>query len=704
LNNQTNQINSEQPAMVGNPMLSQIREFIEAGNEAPASLDPLGILRRALRGREQRVALAMLLVSFLGAVGAYLAISPAYQSSGMVRVMAREAKILYADSDDSRLRLYDAFVTAEMELLQSRPVLEAALGDLHSRADADFPLPGDVGDLAGMFTTKSKKGLISVAARSPDPKLSAAALNAVLGAYEANNEAVRRRHFDIRRSELSSREHELQQSLGALNDEYLATGGEHDAGTLSKAHVAKTAQLEVLEERIAELENTIAQMQATGGVGADVGSVEIQRATLLDKATADMTYERAQRLAALETLRRRYRSAHPKLRAAEAELAILEGAIDERREQIATLGKAGALTGGNSDSAEQSIGDLEALRSKLESRRETIRREASELNSKLIRIRGIVTEKDRVEELLAETKRALDEVLVESQNDLSRSVEIVAFGKIPDGPIEDKRKPAALGAAVFGGLGTLAFFVLLTVIGGRMRFSDDLDSRANGLLGAVIADAGDDEIDDAARRIRNELDLRWPSESARPLVIGIVSTSAGAGASSLAVALGQNYADAGLEVALIDANATAHEAGPISVAGHAPTDRGSLGVIEARSEVQRERGGANSPELSFEEMRRLLDTAREQNDILLVDLGVLRAGGQSAIGAALSDRVIAIACRGESKQRITATLDLLDRLAPQRQLLTLNRMPAGDPQLASASDHSNRDTTRVAWLKNLLNA
>ena len=67
-------------------------------------------------------------------------------------------------------------------------------------------------------------------------------------------------------------------------------------------------------------------------------------------------------------------------------------------------------------------------------------------------------------------------------------------------------------------------------------------------------------------------------------------------------------------------------------------------------------------------------------------------------------RVIAIACRGESKQRITATLDLLDRLAPQRQLLTLNRMPAGDPQLASASDHSNRDTTRVAWLKNLLNA
>ena len=67
-------------------------------------------------------------------------------------------------------------------------------------------------------------------------------------------------------------------------------------------------------------------------IGADVGSVEIQRATLLDKATADMTYERAQRLAALETLKRRYRPSHPKLRAAEGELAILEGAIEERRD------------------------------------------------------------------------------------------------------------------------------------------------------------------------------------------------------------------------------------------------------------------------------------------------------------------------------------------------------------------------------------
>lgn len=720
MNIQVNQVNDEQqPAMVGNPMLSQIREFIDSGNEPPAKLDPLGILRRTLRGRESQVVLTTLLVTLLGAIGAYFGISPAYQSSGMVRVLAREAKILYVDSDDSRLRLYDAFVAAEMELLLSRPVLEAALADLHGRQDAGFPLPGDVGDLARMLSTSSKKGLISVAARSPYPELSAASLNAVLNAYEAGNDAAQRRHFDVRRNELSAREEELQNSLAALNEEYLETGGEHDAGTLSKAHITKTAQLEVLEERIAELGNTIAQMQATGGVGADVGSVEIQRATLLDQATADMTYERAQRLAALETLKRRYRPSHPKLRAAEGELAILEAAIDERREQIATLGKAGALAGGNSASTEQSLSALEMLRSKLESRRETIRGEAAELNSKLIRISGIVTEKNHVEELLAETKRALDEVLVESQNDLSRTVEILAFGKVPDGPIEDKRKPAALGAAVFGGLGTIVCFVLITVVGGRVRFSDDLDARASDLLGAVIADTGDREIADAAKRIRNELDLRWPTKPGRSLVVGFVATSAGAGATSLVSALGRHYAGAGLNALLIDANPTAHGIGRHAITGQAPavrdaatladavrnatTDKGSLGLLVASSEMPRQQSDPFGPELSFEEMRRMLQVARDEHDVVLVDLGVLQAGGQAAVGSALSDRVVVVAPCGESKQRISKTLDLLDRLAPARQLLALNRMPAIDPQRASASAGANSETARYAWLKNPLN-
>jgi Mrp family chromosome partitioning ATPase len=262
-------------------------------------------------------------------------------------------------------------------------------------------------------------------------------------------------------------------------------------------------------------------------------------------------------------------------------------------------------------------------------------------------------------------------------------------------------------------------FVLITLVGGRVRFSDDLDARASDLLGAVIADTGDREIADAAKRIRNELDLRWTTKPGRSLVVGFAATSAGAGATSLVSALGRHYAGAGLNVLLIDANPTAHGIGRHANTGQAPAvrdaasladavrnatiDKGSLELLVARSEMPRQQSEPFGPELSFEEMRRMLQVARDEHDVVLVDLGVLQAGGQAAVGCALSDRVIVVAACGEGKQRISKTLDLLDRLAPARLLLALNRMPAIDPQRASASAGANSETARYAWLKNPFN-
>ena len=695
---------SQQPGMLGNPVLAQVRDFIDS-DEAPAALDPIGIARRALRGRELSVALLVALVALLGAVCAYLVVSPVYQSSGMLRVLARESKILYADSDDSRLRLYDAFVAAEVELLQSRPVLEGALASLNAQSKSLDVLPEDVSSLAKMLTIEAKKGLVSVAVRSSDPELSAATANAVLGAYEASNEAARRRHYDVRRDELSSRETELQATLSALGAEYLKIGGEHDIGTLSKAHVAKTAQLEVIEERIAELENTISQLTITGGVGADVGNIEIQRATLLDQATADMTYERAQRKAALDTLKRRYRSSHPKLLAAEGELAMLETAIGERREQIATLGKAGALTGSGSGATQQSLDDLALLKEKLLARREAIRDEAADLNSKLVRIGAIVAEQNRLSQLLGETKRALDEIQLENENDLSRAVEIIARGKIPDGAIEDKRKPAAMGTAVFGGLGSIAIVILGTLLGGRLRFSDDLDTRGRGLLAAVNPEeTGSAGTLAAMRKLRNEFDLRLPTYHTEPFVIGVLGTHSGAGATRICAALGMTYAAAGRKVLLIDADPACNGLsrlhgmndgpGMLAVAhGHTlladairplSAHAGALHLLAApRSLAETGIDGATQ-ELAVDSMKRLLNAARTEHDVVVVDLGVLGAGGQSAVGAALAERVLLITGSGTRRHYFDAAIALLDRIAPERFLLVLNRARSTDPAVASS--------------------
>ena len=97
-------------------------------------------------------------------------------------MLPREANILYTNPDDSRLRLYDAFVTAEMQFLQSRPVLDHALFLLDQKRGDVPALPQDVSDVASMLNVTNKKGLVSIAARSADPKRAAVVVNAVLDA------------------------------------------------------------------------------------------------------------------------------------------------------------------------------------------------------------------------------------------------------------------------------------------------------------------------------------------------------------------------------------------------------------------------------------------------------------------------------------------------------------------------------------------
>jgi uncharacterized protein involved in exopolysaccharide biosynthesis len=105
---------------VVNPLLGQIHDFIQT--DEPAPMDPLGMVTRAMRGRVRHIAIMAFAIAALFGFLAWLAIDPIYQSTAAVRILPREAKLLYADADDTRSRLYDAFVTAEVHLMQSRPI------------------------------------------------------------------------------------------------------------------------------------------------------------------------------------------------------------------------------------------------------------------------------------------------------------------------------------------------------------------------------------------------------------------------------------------------------------------------------------------------------------------------------------------------------------------------------------------------------
>jgi uncharacterized protein involved in exopolysaccharide biosynthesis/Mrp family chromosome partitioning ATPase len=704
-------------AQVGSPLLGQIRNFIE--DDEPEPLDPLGLVKRAIRGRTLVIALLAFAVAFILASITWLAVAPAYQSTGVFRVLPRETKLLYADVDDSRLRLWDAFVTAELHLMQSRPVLENAWRTLEQTPGKPFPLPDDVSTLGEMINVSNRKGLVTVSARSGDPQLSAATVNAVLVSYESHKAAARDRVTDVRRSELDGRVATLTSTLRKLDDNYLAVGGEHDITSLSKAHIVKTAQLEILEERIGELDITLAQMRLTGNIGADeFRRSEIQRALLLDQAMTEMTYARARHKATLATLKKRYQPTHSIVLGAELELGTLEDAIAARKVQITTLGNVATLTGGTVQPTDQSFEEMQSVRQNLFDRRIAVSVEASRLIDKLVRIRRIAAEQIRVGDLLDETKQALDEVLVESQADLARPIDMIARGKVPDGPIEDKRKVFAFGAAVFGAMTTFISFIFTSLINPLVRYSDDLDTRTADKITAIVCKTRDNDLDlrRASFKLRNEIDMRRTSIG-KPLVIGVAGVSQTGEPARMATNLSCVYAARDLNVLLIDADPNAtltkelqlHQGmGLANVVGvNTPiveaiqvveTPNGSLQVMGAGTANMNLAGDLVST-LSIEDFRQLIDKVASHHDIVIVALGVLAAGRHSALGASVSEQFVLVTSTGNRKRKVADAVALLDRITPDRYMLAFKNASRLDPMIEQVEETITNTSQSTGWLK-----
>lgn len=477
-------INSSVPSsIVTNPALMQVQDFVQ--ETSPEPVNPIKVLQRLLRGQLFKVTAFSVIGGVCLAAAAFNYTNVAYESQGLVRLVAKEPKILYADNDDSRLRLYDAFVSAEATYLQSQQVISRAheiLQDALAKKYPELPNPG-AQDFADAITVKKLKGLISIQARSTNPALAQLMVNTHLEGYLDLQTQQSDTRQTLRARELEARVQELLSKQYQLGNELLVVGEEYDAGSLAKAHLAKVTQLEELDIRIDELTNALVEMEAANGaLDADTGDMEIKRATLLDRAMADMVFERAKRAAELEKLQMRYMPSHPKVATLAASLAVIDDAIESRRRLIATLGKTGAITGADGAAKSQSIAELQALKRKLTTRRTELSEEAKTLNGKLIELKRINAERAQIAGMLAETRRILDQVILESRNSLPGTVEILSRGSAPEMPVEDKRLQfAALGFMASAGLIGL-FLLAMRQFSGRIRYSDDVSVRTEPVV------------------------------------------------------------------------------------------------------------------------------------------------------------------------------------------------------------------------------
>lgn len=673
---------------------------IEAGlTEAPIQADtplapeqsPLSGLIRAMRGRWRGAGLAAALLGPAFAVGGYLSGVQLYDSGAILRVFPQESNILYRTGDDSVLKTFDSFVKAETTSVASNPVMDRA----RQRLMEDWPdLAADMTtrDLAGSIEIKRNDSLITLNTKSRDAGFAAAKVNAVVEAYLDKQVEAETARSDVRLAELQAREADLLARQADIRRRTLDVGGEYGIDALGKAHVEKIAQIDALAARRAEVEATLASLRsATGSSSADMSDQEIMRATLLDRALADLNFERSKQEAALSTALMRYPATSPRVRDLREQIAVIDKAMAERREQIKVLGQTGALTDTSGADPKASEAEIAALLEKVTTQLAAARAEARDLNGKRAELAALAEEADDVRKLLEETSSALEVIRLEAGRALPGYTAILSPATVATEPAEDSRKMLAAAGLAGGGVLPFALALALGLMSGRVRHSDAL-LRFGHLVPVLRVVPRRGAAPSEPDRLRNALQLhplRQPQAPGAARIITFARLDMGAPAEA-ALALARSFVQAGTRVLLIDADLGARGISTAlgltdmpgwreALLGQPPRPlalEGGLHVLPAGLDAR-----ASDTSIGIAAIRRALRDLGQNQDLLLI---CAQSPGQSLVTELLlssSDLGLAEVCPDDRKSLVAAHVPRLDSLPRQGGAIVFNRALAGDPGL-----------------------
>ena len=654
--------------------------------------NPVAMLVRAMRGRWKLAACGAALLGPAFAAAGYLAGVELYASQAILRVFPQESNILYATGDDSVLKTFDSFVKAETTYVASNPVMERAAATLRA-GHPDLAADLKSTDLAGSIEIKRNDSLIVLTTKSRDAAFVSAKLGAVVDAYlglKAEADAAR---TAVRLAELRARETDLVARLDALRARQLEVGGEYGSDAIVKAHVEKIAQIEAIAARKSEVAATLATLEANAGPSsADMSDQEILRATLLDRGLADLSFERAKKLSELANIRARLADHMPEVQWKREEIAVIEAAIADRREQIRILGQTGALTDTSAGSAETSLTEIRALYEKVTEQLDAARAEARDLNRRRVELDAIAKEVAEAQDLLEETRRALEVIVVESGRALPGFTVLMSPPSEPAEPSEDNRKLLA-AAGLGGGVMLAAFGALgLGLAERRLRFAESL-APVGHLLPVVQVSAAGPGDREAADRLRNEIQLRplrAPRLARRAPVIAVVRPAPGE-SGDLAHALARSYARARMRTLLIDAdlgdspNADAptglREVLADGPGAALPQDAGDgLLVLAAGRDP-----AVRDDTVAAPAIRAVIDRLADGFDAVIVSAGSLEDGLASRFVLASADIAVADIRPSDPRATVLRHAERLDGLPRHGAVAVIRHALRGDPWVAIRS-------------------
>lgn len=680
--------------------------------------NPLLLLHRYLRGRYLIAVVLGALLAVPGGIVGYKLTQPTYSSTGIIRVAPTLPRLMFQNEDNQVPPMFDSFVATQASMLGSRRVLDLAVQDKALR-DAGWPSGGQgAARLKSALRIGSQRGseLIMAEVEHQDPRLAQIAVNAVLAAYDSVHDEMTGMSATEREQALRARQRELQREIDGLRiriADYARPWGTDD---LNQLHTAKVADTTRLDNIITDLEirlPTARRASAASGEGESpaAGEVELEQLALRDRILGMLIEQRIGLLTELDSRAARLGPEHRDMVKLRQRREALDSSINSRvaflREHGLTLPtRADAAADPNVLTAEQ----IEEALIRHRQVRARLHAEAGQIGRDRVTIDTFKAQLADRQQALDETSRRLEQIEVENRHVASGRISVLQRGDLPSVPSRDRRRPlAVLGAMAGGGMG-VGLVALFGLLRGGYRYIDELErvEGATALLGTVpdLASSDPQHASLAALSVHHLRNMLQRNTTGRPgggTVFTVSSPTSGDGKTSLALSLGMSFATMGNRTLLVDADLVGCGLTRQLMLKDRPGLCQALRATTLNGEVHETRvgnlwalpvgftDGMQPEQISQADLHRVLETAREQFDTVIIDTGPILGSLEANLVTPMSDSVVMVVSRGQKATLLRSAMQRLARLGATCGGLVFNRAEVGDfDRSISAASFSGR--------------
>ena len=548
-----------QPSAIQIPTMSGYGQDGGRGGDTesePSIGDLLLRVHSFLRGRYLILILAMTVLGIAAGVGGYKAGKKTFRSVGQIRVAPTLPKVLYGDDDKGMMPMFDSFVETQTMLLRSPRVLELAMDDPAWQKVKSGKSDDDRMEFRDSFGITRDSEIIEVTYDSGDPAVSTAAVSALIQAYQRLNVEQDAQSGEQRLELLQQRQAALRNEAKAYRAQINAIATKYGTENIDRIYQSKLDELLTAESKVRQLTDALAQAKADRNSPDKASQRTPEQLAAYDARLSRLLNDQIAAQTQLDELQAgNLGPKNPQVDRLTHRLATLNDQIEQRLPTAAeAVSKAEALqiSGASAVTADPSRLDSYTQY------RDNLRQEVSSLGQENLKINELKEEAQSTDERLSETTKRIEQLTVEAPLSSGR-ISVISAGDRPLGPFKDTRIRFAAAGVMGGSLSGFAIVAGLLMLNQNFRSAGEISSslpstRLLGVLPRLPEDFRDAEravlAAHAVHEIRNLLQVR--SRRHASVAWGITSPDAGAGKTSLCLALGVSYAAAGYKTLLID--------------------------------------------------------------------------------------------------------------------------------------------------------